>query len=276
MLAVVMRELRAEARHPFTYWLRVLGAGAMVLAAGYGLLQGGLPMDRGGELFARLHLLLYGSIWVLVPLVTADCISRERREGALPLLFLTPLNAQGIVLAKALAHCLRAVTLCLAVLPVMAIPILMGGVSWQEVFLSIVFNFSAFCWALAAGLIGSARCRVWARAIVMAMVLSTAFACVFGLTDCALITAFVWRHLPGGPPVLRTLTLGDLSEAVAFWPAGWGGLWKGALVALPVPAQSGLLLAAASSGAISMLAALFAVALAAGMVSRRWQERSPS
>src|SRR5206468_12383932 len=125
---------------------------------GYGLLQGGLPIGRGGALFARLHLLLYCSIWILVPLMTADCISRERREGTLPLLFLTPLTAQGIVLAKALAHGLRAMTLCLAVLPVLAIPILMGGVSWLEVALSLVVNVSAFCWALAAGLLASSHC----------------------------------------------------------------------------------------------------------------------
>ena len=54
------------------------------------------------------------AIWVLVPLLVADCLSRERREGTLGLLFLTPLTANDIVIAKGLSHGLRAVTLCFA------------------------------------------------------------------------------------------------------------------------------------------------------------------
>src|SRR5438045_1163968 len=50
---VVIRELRAEARHPFTYWLRVLGASAMVLTAVYGFLQSTSPKMAGALLFAR-------------------------------------------------------------------------------------------------------------------------------------------------------------------------------------------------------------------------------
>src|SRR5258706_11942121 len=146
-------EWKGGARHSFTYWLRVLGAGALVLVGAYSVLGHGLSMNKGGPLFARLHLTLLCSIWVLVPLVTADCISRERREGTLGLLFLTPLTAQGIVLAKTLTHGLRALTMCVAVLPVLALPFLMGGVSWQEAVLSASTNFSSFCWAVAAGVL---------------------------------------------------------------------------------------------------------------------------
>src|SRR5437773_2317321 len=144
LLPVIVRELRAEARHPFTYWLRVLGATALLLVSAVFASDNGFGISQGEGLFWQQNLTLFLSIWILVPLVSADCISRERREGTLGLLFLTPLTARGIVMAKGLAHGLRAITLCLAVLPVLMIPFLMGGVSWQEALLSLATNFSSF------------------------------------------------------------------------------------------------------------------------------------
>ncbi len=92
-------------------------------------LQLGFEPTFGRQLFAVLHCTLLGAIWVLVPMLTADCISRERREGTLGLLFLTPLKGTDIVVAKGLAHGLRAVTLGLAVLPGVDHPVLAG---WSE------------------------------------------------------------------------------------------------------------------------------------------------
>ena len=108
----------------------------------------GFEPALGSRLFAALHSTLFGAIWVLVPLLTADCISRERREGTLGLLFLTPLKGTDIVVAKGLVHGLRAMTLWLAVLPVLTVPFLMGGVSWSEAAMSALMNANAMCWAL--------------------------------------------------------------------------------------------------------------------------------
>ena len=111
MWPVILRELQAEARHSFTYWLRVWGAAALLLVgAFFFLFRHGLSIAQGGPLFAGLHVTLFFLIWVAVPLMTSSCISRERREGTLGLLFLTPLTARSIILAKALAHGLRALT----------------------------------------------------------------------------------------------------------------------------------------------------------------------
>ena len=129
VLPVIARELRVSARHAFTYYLRALGVAALVLACLLFGAQQGFGPALGSKLFGSLHFTLFCAIWVLVPLLTADCISRERREGTLGLLFLTRLNAQDIVAAKTAAQALRALTLWLAVLPVLAIPFLMGGVS---------------------------------------------------------------------------------------------------------------------------------------------------
>ena len=114
----------------------------------------------------RAALRAVGAIWVLVPMLTADCISRERREGTLGLLFLTPLKGTDVVVAKGLAHGLRAMTLGLAVLPVLTIPFLLGGVSWAEAVMSVMLNANAMCWALAAGLLASAWSKAWLRAML--------------------------------------------------------------------------------------------------------------
>ena len=165
VLPVISRELRAQARQPFTYWLRVLGLGAMLGAATFFALDRGLSPGEGGQLFAFLHGTLLLSIWVLVPMSVADCLSQERREGTLGLLLLTPLRPWEIVLAKAAAHALRAFTLWLVVLPVMALAFLLGGVGWREALLSASINFSSLCLAIGAGVLASSYCKQWLRAL---------------------------------------------------------------------------------------------------------------
>src|SRR5215468_4739821 len=153
---VIARELKASARQPFTYHLRTLGAGALLLVSAVSGLEWGFTPSMGGRMFSGLHFTLFWAIWLLVPVLTADCISRERREGTLGLLFMTRLKGQDIVVAKSLAHGLRALTLWVAVLPIVTVPFLMGGVSWLEVMLSGMVNLCALCGALSAGLLASA------------------------------------------------------------------------------------------------------------------------
>src|SRR5947208_12686555 len=121
VLPVIERELRACARQPFTYYLRAVGMTALLLECLLFGINNGFGPTLGNKLFGSLHLTLFGAIWILVPLLTADSISRERREGTLGLLFLTRLSATDIVTAKSLAHGLRALTLWLAALPILTI-----------------------------------------------------------------------------------------------------------------------------------------------------------
>jgi ABC-type transport system involved in multi-copper enzyme maturation permease subunit len=109
-------------------------------------------------------------LWLLEPLGAADCISRERREGTLGMLFLTPLKPAHIVIAKGLVHGLRAATLVVAVVPVLTIPFLLGGVAWQQVVLSVGMYFNATCWCLAAALVASALTRSTNRALALAVI----------------------------------------------------------------------------------------------------------
>lgn len=169
MWPVIVRELRSAGRSAGNYWLRSLASGiACVIAMMAGLLTLGTT-STGKEVFAALHITMFCAIWVLVPLVAADCLSRERREQTLGLLFLTPLKAWHITIAKTLAQSLRGLMLWLAALPVVVIPLLMGGVTGKEVVLSILINGSSFCLALAAGVSASSRSTLFHRSVIAAL-----------------------------------------------------------------------------------------------------------
>src|SRR5262249_30685899 len=80
-------------------------------------------------------------------------------------------------------------TLGLAVLPVITIPFLLGGVSWTEAVMSVIINLSAMSLALAAGVLGSAWSRAWLRALVSAAVLAILFLLTWGFAAGLLLTA---------------------------------------------------------------------------------------
>src|SRR5215475_5874119 len=121
---VVARELRAESRRSANYWLRWLGAGALMTVFTSVTLTAQVNLhELGGLLFSSLHRTLLLALWIAVPLMTADCVNREKREGTLGLLFLTPLTVLDVIIAKATVHGLRGFTLFLASIPVLGLPI---------------------------------------------------------------------------------------------------------------------------------------------------------
>src|SRR6058998_90288 len=201
LLPVIVRELRAQSRQPMTYWLRVIGLGAIIGVMALVDLSGA-PSELGGRLFSALNATLFLSIWIFVPLLTADTISREKREGTLVLLFLTPLTPIGIVFGKSLIHTLRAITLFLAVLPALALPFLLGGLSWKDSVVSLLLNSSALVLALAAGLLASTLVTDSRRVLAVALALSIGLAYVFMLTHlvCFYSTLPKFLALPFTPP----------------------------------------------------------------------------
>src|SRR5438128_2056 len=175
ILRATVCELRALSRHSMTYWLRVIGIGAIIGVMALVDLKGA-PSELGGRLFSALNATLFLSIWIFVPLLTADTISREKREGTLGLLFLTPLTPIGIVLGKTLTHAVRAITLFLAVLPALALPFLLGCLTWKDCVVSLLLNSSALVLALAAGLLASTLVTDSRRVLAVALALSICLA----------------------------------------------------------------------------------------------------
>lgn len=284
LLPLIERELRVGARQTFTYSLRVAGVGALLAAGCIFWLMTDSSADFGARLFVVLHCALLGAIWVLVPMLTADCISRERREGTLALLFLTPLRPANIVVAKAMAQGLRAFTLWLAALPALAIPFVAGGVGWKEAFLSTVVSFSSLWLAMAAGLVASARCRNATRSLAAAGILSILFVLVFPLAmACILVATFelsraasswtsltlqVWNGLNGEGSII------DLG----FWLAtDWDGFWATKLIGPGWGRWSWVVVGFGIVGASSLfMAAWLIVRVTARTVERVWREEPPS
>jgi ABC-type transport system involved in multi-copper enzyme maturation permease subunit len=191
MWPVILRELRAGSRRWTTYWLRLLAAGAVLAAIAYWLTQPRFastsPARAGHEIFLLLHGVVLVAIWIIVPMLTADTLSREKREGTLGLLFLTNLSARAIVFAKGAAAGLLALTLWLSAVPIMTVPVLMGGVTSQEIIFSCAIALGSICCALAAGLMASAVSRRGAGAVGLALTLSFLAHFVF----CALVATCI-------------------------------------------------------------------------------------
>jgi hypothetical protein len=156
---LVARELLVGSRQPWTYWLRLLTAlGAVsVLAVLAATGHSHLVRTDGSVLFA-------GSISVLFFVAslnglrsTSDCISVERRQGTLVLLFLTSLKLNTILVSKLVTHSLRNAWALLGALPVLGLCLLLGGVSgWT--FLEGALAILAAAWlSLMVGLGQSCR-----------------------------------------------------------------------------------------------------------------------
>ena len=157
---VIERELRVQARRAGTYWLRVLAGivaggalGAALLARDEWAYLGGA--SHGAWLFALLHTVISIVLAVACPLLTADTLARERREGTLGILLLTPVGPASIVLGKMAAHLIRTFMIWLAVVPVLIVPLLLGGVAAVDVLFVLVLQLGVVLGSLAAGLIAS-------------------------------------------------------------------------------------------------------------------------
>ncbi|HXJ73919.1 MAG TPA: ABC transporter permease, partial [Candidatus Dormibacteraeota bacterium] len=120
---LIVRELRAESRRPVNYWLRLLAAGSLLIVFTALVFNREIRVaEIGMLLFQWLHRTLLWTFWVMIPLMTADCISKEKREGTLDLLFLTPMRVLDVIVGKAAIHGIRATTLLLAALPILGLP----------------------------------------------------------------------------------------------------------------------------------------------------------
>ena len=160
MLPVAYRELITASRKKSTFWLRTA-----VTAVGFVmclmLLSANLsPTGDAGLMSFRLvtglaftYALLSG-LWL-----TADCLSVERREGTLPLLYLTRLGRWELLLSKLAGSSLRGFYGLIAIFPVAAVPVMAGGVTAREQWQAPVVLLLTMIFSLSAGLLASAVCR---------------------------------------------------------------------------------------------------------------------
>jgi ABC-type transport system involved in multi-copper enzyme maturation permease subunit len=162
-LPVVERELRVTARSSRLYWGR-LGAAAIAVAiiAWFWLAStggGSSSAERAKLIFGTLSSFSFVYCLLLGLFLTADCISEEKREGTLGLLFLTNLKGYDVALGKLAANSFRALYSLIAIFPVLTIPLLLGGLVGQEIFRMALVLLVTLVFSLTVGLLLSSVSR---------------------------------------------------------------------------------------------------------------------
>jgi ABC-type transport system involved in cytochrome c biogenesis permease component len=160
-LPIVERELRIAARRASTFWVRffvaagVLGLGLFIAAAG----DQSRPEKVSKEFFVAMGVLglIFGTLSGIF--LTAECLSEEKREGTLGLLFLTDLKGYDIVLGKLAATSLHALYGLFAMVPLLWLPLLVGGVTGGEIARVALVLLTTLLLSLSIGLFSSVLSR---------------------------------------------------------------------------------------------------------------------
>ncbi len=256
ILPVAERELRVAARRLSTYWVRCAVPLALLFLATWIFLTTGRQSQR--EVGMTIFYLLTGGLTLYALTAglrsTADCLSEEKRDGTLGLLFLTDLRGYDVVAGKLLANSLTMFYGVLAVLPILAIPLLMGGVAGAEFGRLGLVLLNTLFFSLSAGMLASALCKN-SRAAVSAslgiILLVTAGCPALGLLE--------WK-LRNGQGSFQTFFL--IPSPVFTYVAGIDGQFTRALGKLFYW----------SLGSVHVCAWIFLL-LASRIVRQQWQDK---
>jgi len=119
------------------------------------------------------------------PALTADCVNEERNNGTLGLLFLTNLHGLSISLGKLIGHGLLALYSIVSIVPVMALPVLLGGTDAESLAKTALVLLVTLTLSLIMGMFASTVCRkAWMAAAVALVVLAVL---VLGIPLAAII-----------------------------------------------------------------------------------------
>ena len=218
-LPIIERELRValRKRRPARSRLKVAAAaaGGAMLFLVLGTLTGSRDLGRNlGEM-----LCVAGLYFVLrAPRLTAGILAEERRNQTLGLLFLSGLGVGEVFASKLLSAALIAFNDLLALFPLLALPFLIGGVSF-ELFLATICALPALMlFALAVSLLGSVLTQDDGTAVVLAVVV--------GAGLCVLTPAIYLAQSHFSPTTAHSLWWWRLSPA--YGPhLVWGGFRSG-------------------------------------------------
>jgi len=264
LLPIVERELRLASQKSGTYWTRVWIGLLGILVLGSAIMTARFaPRGMFGLAAVFSFIRFFGVIYCLVTGVrlTSDCISQEKRDGTLGFLFLTDLRGYDVILGKLIAKGILPTYTMMAIVPLVWLVSLMGGVTGGELFYTVIALGNALFFSLAVGITVSTffrdrrRCELVASATVFLL-----FFVVFPLVDhliYALMTSTAGTWVVGASPV-NFLT--SRVNAVAN------------------PTASGLSgnLAGLVSNGVVHLTSWCLIAIASWWAPRCWQEKPPA
>ncbi|HUR47430.1 MAG TPA: hypothetical protein VMZ27_16220 [Candidatus Saccharimonadales bacterium] len=154
---ILDRELRVAARRRSTYSMRFFAA-LITALIWYFLLVGTKEAwtRLGSHIFLALSVLALGGCLFSGMFLTADCLVQEKRDGTLGLIFLANLRGSHVVLGKLAATSLTSIFGLLAILPIIGLSLLIGGVTGNEFGRLMLVLITTLFWSLSIGLAASA------------------------------------------------------------------------------------------------------------------------
>lgn len=200
-LPITRRELRASARRNSTYRLRWLGALFAIVASFVWLASlptRALPTVFNGSLYNIQTACAFGFALLAGAFLTSDCLSEEKRDGTMGLLFLSGLTAREIVLGKFFGAAIEAIYALLALLPVTALAMFLGGVGLAEFWRMALALVNTLFFSLTIGLCVSAFVRSYSRALAGTMGLLALFGAglpalqELGSSTASILSAVAW------------------------------------------------------------------------------------
>ncbi len=181
-LPILEREVRVASRRSFTYYSRlVVAAIGMIIVSSMMWQSDALgPLAHGRMILSQLSVMALAYSLLAGVRSTADCLSEEIREGTLGLLFLTDLKGYDVVFGKLAATSLNLFYGVLALVPVFAIPLLLGGVTASEFGRLALVLVNSLWFALAVGIWVSSRSRdadkaIWTAAVLLGLITGATF-----------------------------------------------------------------------------------------------------
>jgi ABC-type Na+ efflux pump permease subunit len=199
------------------------------------------PQDQSQILFITLSVLAFIYCLASGVLTTSDCVSEERRDGTLGLLFLTNLRGYDVVVGKLVASSARSILAVLALLPVIALPLLMGGVNGRVVWtVALVIGNTLFV-SLAIGVLVSVLTRDARHSIGGSTAVLLIWVALLPLLRVLWIEYVLQPRFTGPPSELRQAMLWVLEINPVFWFMGAlemlfrgaaisSDLWRGLLI----------------------------------------------
>lgn len=169
LLPIVQREMLVASRRPFVHWMRFLVAGGMVLFTALILYSNRTtlrPDLLAQSLFLVIAAIAFAYALLAGVLHTADNLGAERREGTLGLLFLTDLQGYDVVLGKFVAASVHSFFALVATLPVLAMPMMLGGVTVGQFWRTTIALLVTLFLSLATGALWSSFARDTRQAVV--------------------------------------------------------------------------------------------------------------
>jgi hypothetical protein len=127
---------------------------------------------QGRALFYWLSGLAFVYCLFIGARVTSDCLSQEKRDGTLGLLFLTDLRGLDVVLGKLVASSLNSFYGLFAVLPLLAFPLLLGGVTLAQFGQMVLVLLNTLFFSLSVGIFVSALSHNERKAMSMTALLT--------------------------------------------------------------------------------------------------------